>query len=89
MDGKKSLMLRIITNTIAFVVLIAIAALLIVARVSGQSTNLSAVCIELSRLLAYLLVGLASFWYVMSKRNVVLKVVWVICFGMVLVLTLI
>ena len=89
MDGKKSLMLRIVTNTIAFVVLIAIAALLVVARVSGQSTNLSAVCIELSRLLAYLLVGLASFWYVMSKRNVVLKVVWVICFGMVLVLTLI
>jgi len=82
-------MLRVMTNAIAFIVLITITVLVIVARCTSQFSNISAICVSLSRYLAYALVALASLWYVFSKRNSAFKIVWVVCIAIILVLAFI
>jgi len=86
MTGKNGNFLRGLTNLLAFIALVFISIALIAGKVSGADTNFSAICIDISRYAGYLLVGIASFWYVMSKRSLVLKIVWVICIAIVVVL---
>ena len=78
MNGKKSHNLRVFTNFLAFLILILITMVLVIAKIFGAS-NISGIMIEISRIVAYLLVSLASMWYVFSKRNIWIKVVWFIC----------
>jgi hypothetical protein len=89
MDGRKSTMLRVMTNSVAFVVLIVIAVLLVVAKCTTQIPNISLVCLNISRYLAYVLVALASLWYALSKRNSTTKIVWTICVATIIVLAFI
>ena len=86
MDGRKSTMLRVMTNTIAFIILIAITVLIVVSRCTIQIPNISAICMDISKYLAYALVALASLWYALSKRNSTLKIVWFVCIAIILVL---
>ena len=89
MDGRKSTMLRVITNTIAFVVLIAITALIIIARCTTQMSNISLLCVNISKYLAYAMVALSSLWYVLSKRNSAFTIVWTVCVIIMVVLAFI
>lgn len=89
MDGRKSTMFRVMTNTIAFAVLIIITALMVVAKCTTQISNISLICLDISRYLAYALVALASLWYVLSKRNSALKIVWFVCLAAIVVLAFI
>lgn len=89
MNGKKGNMFRIFTNTLAFSVLIVITILMVVSKFTSSATNFSAVCGEIVKYLALVVVCLASFWYVMSKRSKILKVVWVLCVGAVVVFAVI
>ena len=56
MNGKKSHNLRVFTNTLAFLVLVVIAILLVVAKFIPESTNLSSVLSEIAKCLATFLV---------------------------------
>ena len=75
MNGKRSHNLRVFTNFLAYLVLILIAVLAIIVK-SGVFSSISGLLNSIKNGLAYFLVGLASFWYVMSKRSVALKIVW-------------
>ena len=89
MTGKNGNMLRVITNLIAFILLVVITGLLIAGKVSGPQSNFSVVCEQLSKYLSILLVALASFWYAFSKRSLVIRCLWVLCVVAIVVLALI
>jgi hypothetical protein len=75
MDGRKSHNLRVFTNCLAFLFLVVIAVLLAVAKFVPAMWILG----EVAKCLALFLVVLASFWYMLSKRSVVVRVLWVVC----------
>ena len=79
MNGKRSHNLRVFTNFLAFVLLVVITILLVVAKFVPTSTNLSAVLGEIAKYVAIFLVIVASFWYMTSQRNVVVRIIWVVC----------
>ena len=68
--------LRVLTNLLAFAVLIFIAVSLVVGKISGEASELASVCGQTAKISAFVLVGLASFWYAMSKRSLIIKCLW-------------
>lgn len=79
MNGKKSHALRILIYFIAFVALVAVAVILAVSKIVPATNTLSGVLKGFAGYIAYAFLILSSLWYVMSKRGIVLKIVWVIC----------
>lgn len=75
MNGKNSHNFRVFTNFLAFLILVVIAIASIIGRLKILN-DFSALIGNIAKTLAYLLVAFASFWYVMSKRGFVLKIVW-------------
>lgn len=86
MNGKKSHNFRVFTNYLAFLLLIAIAILLIVERFVPLETGFSAILGEIAKYLAIFLVSIASLWYVASKRSIVVKIIWLIAVTSIVVL---
>jgi len=88
MTGKKGNSLRVLTNLLAFVAVILIAAALILAKLN-IAPNVSHIFEKIAAIVAYSLVGLSSFWFAISKRSVTIKLVWVAsCVVIVLMLVL-
>ena len=76
MNGKRSHSLRIFIYLLSFFTLIAVTALLVVARIVP---SISALLKNVAQYTAFIFLALASLWYVMNKRSLVLKIVWVVC----------
>ena len=76
MNGKRSHSLRIFIYLLSFFTLIAVTALLVVARIVP---SISVVLKNVAQYTAFIFLALASLWYVMNKRSLVLKIVWVVC----------
>ena len=79
MNGKKSHQFRVFTNSLAFLILIAVTGLLIAGKFVPNTNNLPAILNEIAKYLSIFLVALASLWYAISKRGIVPKIIWVIC----------
>ena len=75
MNGKNSHNFRVFTNFLAFLVLVCIAIILIISKI-GIFSNITAILNNIAKISAYFLVGMASFWYAISKRGAILKVLW-------------
>ena len=78
--------LRVLTNLLAFVVLVFIAISLIVGKVAGDTTNIASMCGQIAKISAYVLVGISSFWYAMSKRSILIRGLWLISVIVVVVM---
>lgn len=79
MNGKKSHNLRVFSNFLSFLAVVIVAVLTIVSHFLSPETNLSAVLMEISKILMCAVISISSFWYVLSKRSIVYKVIWVVC----------
>ena len=86
MNGKRSHNLRVFTNFLAYGILIVIAILLVVSRVFLKTGNVAFVVSEIAKYLAIFLVAIASLWYAVSKRNLILKLIWFVSVGAIVVL---
>ena len=78
--------LKVLTNLLAYVVLIFIAISLVIGKISGDTTRIAVFCAQAAKISAYVLVGLASFWYAMSKRSIIIKGLWVVSVIVVVVM---
>lgn len=74
MDGRKSHNLRVFANHLAFLMLVAIAVSLAVAKFVPSLIVLE----QVAKCLALFVVMLTSFWYMISKRSVAIRALWVI-----------
>lgn len=86
MNGKRSHNFRVFTNFLAFLILVIVAILLIVARLVSPAAGYSIILIEIAKYIAIFLVALASLWYVVSKRSLLVKVVWFIAVATIIIL---
>lgn len=86
MTGRNGNLFRVLTNFLAFIALVFIAISLLVGKFVGPETNFGAICVEISRYAGYALVGLASFWYVMSKRGLLVKIIWAVSVATIVIL---
>lgn len=79
---------RAITNLCAYIALLLIAIALIFSKFKFAS-SVSSIFTKISTYIAYALVGLSSFCYVMSRRGIIRKIVWVGCVATVVILMII
>ena len=76
---------RVITNMLAFFVIVFIAISLVVGKIAG-GIGIATFCAQAAKISAYVLVGLSSFWYVMSKRSFLIKCLWLISVVVIVVM---
>ena len=75
MNGKKSHAFRILIYFISFVSLITVAIVLTISKIIPSSGLMKTI----AGYIAYAFLILSSLWYVLSKRGIVFKLVWVVC----------
>lgn len=86
--SKNNSGLRAITNLCAYIALVLIAVALIFSKFKFAS-NVSSIFTKIATYIAYALVGLSSFCYVMSRRGLLRKIIWAGCVATVVVLMII
>ena len=86
MNGKRSHNFRILTNCLAFFVLIVVAIILLLTKFAFKSSDLAVLLVNIAKYLTLAIVAMSSFWYVMSKRNVIVKIVWIVSLLAIVVL---
>lgn len=74
--------LRALTNFIAWLALILIAVSLVLSKLNFAS-NVCVIFNKIASYVAYFLVGFSSLCYVMSKRSILKKIIWLVAVGMI------
>ena len=89
MNGKRSHNLRVFSNFLSFLAIVIVAILVAVSYFLGTTSNISLILLKVAKVLTYSVIALSSLWYAMSKRNIVYKIIWLICVASVFVFTFI
>lgn len=74
--------LRSLTNFIAWLALILIAVSLVLSKLNFAG-NVCAIFNMIAEYVAYFLVGFSSLCYVLSKRSILKKIIWLVAVGMI------
>ena len=86
--NKNGSVLRALTNFVAYIALILIAAALIMSKINF-APNVCAIFNKIAVYIAYFLVGFSSLCYVLSKRSILKKIIWLAAAVTVVVLMII
>lgn len=76
--SKNSNGFRSVMNLMAFVAIVMIALSLILSKLNFAS-SISGACTLIANVIAYIMVAIASFYFVRSRRGIGYLITWIVC----------
>jgi len=73
--GKNNIGLRALTNMFAYIAIVLIAVSLVMGKLNF-APNVCNIFNKIAEYVAYVLVGFSSLCYVLSKRSILKKIIW-------------
>lgn len=74
-------------NLLAFISIVCIGLAFVIGKIGGG--NLASSLRQISDIIAYVIVGISSFFFVYSKRHWAYLVIWIVCIALIVIFMII